>query len=183
MRDGKLQFLEDMIVSDEFGIIMMAWEHPLMKRHAEIVCQNGGDILEIGFGMGISAQYIQEYDIDSHTIIEIHPEIAEKAREWAEDKDNIEIIEANWYDVVDELKTYDGIFYDAEHDKYKADFYELIRPLLKSDGVYTFFNPQGDGIKNDHNIKENIRYEQMDINPPENPYINSNTYYLPMVEI
>ena len=91
MRDGKLQFLEDMIVSDEFGIIMMAWEHPLMKRHAEIVCQNGGDILEIGFGMGISAQYIQEYDIDSHTIIEIHPEIAEKAREWAEDKDNIEI--------------------------------------------------------------------------------------------
>ena len=38
-------------------------------------------------------------------------------------------------------------------------------------------------MKNDHNIKENVRYEQMDIDPPENPYINSNTYYLPMVEI
>lgn len=32
--------------------IMMDWEYPLMKRHAEIVCQNGGDILELGFGMG-----------------------------------------------------------------------------------------------------------------------------------
>ena len=108
MRNEKLQFLEDRIVSDELGIIMMDWEHPLMKRHAEIVCQNGGDILEIGFGMGISAQYIQEQDIDSHTIIEIHPEIAEKAQEWAEDKNNVEIIEADWYDAVNELKTYDG---------------------------------------------------------------------------
>ena len=183
MRDDKLKFLKDRIVSDKLGIIMMDWEHPLMKRHAEIVCKNGGDILEIGFGMGISAQYIQEQDIDSHTIIEIHPEIAEKAQEWAKDEENIKIIEADWYDVVNELKTYDGIFYDAEHDEHKANFYELIRPLLNDDGVYTFFNPQGDGMKNDHNIKENERYEQMDIDPPENPYINSNTYYLPMVEI
>ena len=182
MRNGKLQFLEDRIVGDELGIIMMDWEQPLMKRHAEIVCKNGGDILEIGFGMGISAQYIQEQNIDSHTIIEIHPEIAKKANEWAKDKENVEIIEADWFDVRNDLEIYDGIFYDAEHDEHKDEFYNLLNDILKEGGRYTFFNPQGDGVKNHHNIKENICYEQMDIDPPENPYINSNTYYLPIVE-
>ena len=182
MKDIKLKFLEDRIISEKFGIIMMSWEHPLMKRHAEVICQNGGDILEIGFGMGISAQYIQEQNIDSHTIIEIHIEIAEKARKWAEDKENVEIIEADWYDVVDELKTYDGIFYDAERDDHKTEFYKIIKSSLRDGGVYTFFNPQGDGVENHHNIKENIRYELIDIDPPENPYFNLNTYYLPIVE-
>ena len=180
MRDEKLQFLKDRIISDKLGIIMMDWEHPLMKRHAEIVCKNGGDILEIGFGMGISAQYIQEQDIDSHTIIEIHPEIAKRAREWAKDKENVKIIESDWHDVMENLETYDGIFYDAEHDNHKLEFYNFIK--LKNGGIYTFFNPQSDGIKNDHNIKENIRYELIDIDPPENPYFNSNIYYLPIVE-
>ena len=182
MQDEKLQFLEDRIISDKLGIIMMDWEHPLMKRHAEVICQNGGDILEIGFGMGISAQYIQEQNIDSHTIIEIHIEIAEKARKWAEDKENVEIIEADWYDVVDELKTYDGIFYDAERDDHKTEFYKIIKSSLRDGGVYTFFNPQGDGVENHHNIKENIKYEIIDIDSPENPYFNSKTYYLPIVE-
>ena len=50
--------------------VMGSWEDPLMKRHAEVACENGGDILEIGFGMGISANYIQQQNPDSHTIIE-----------------------------------------------------------------------------------------------------------------
>tara|TARA_Y100000034_G_scaffold85935_1_gene102999 strand:- start:173 stop:724 length:552 start_codon:yes stop_codon:yes gene_type:complete len=182
MRDEKLQFLKDRIIIGKDNIIMMDWERPLMKRHAKVICQNGGDILEIGFGMGISAQYIQEYDIDSHTIIEIHSEIAEKARKWAKDKENVEIIEADWYDVVSELKTYDGIFYDAERDDHKNEFYQIIKSSLKDSGVYTFFNPRGDGIKNNHSIKENVRYELIDIDPPENPYLKSNIYYLPIVK-
>lgn len=54
----------------------MDWEHPIMKRHVEVVCKNGGDILEIGFDMAISANYIQEQNINSYTIVEIHPEMA-----------------------------------------------------------------------------------------------------------
>ena len=38
--------------------VMMDWEDSLMAASAAYVCQNGGDILEIGFGMGISAGYI-----------------------------------------------------------------------------------------------------------------------------
>ena len=60
--------------------VMMSWEDSLMKRHAEVVCENGGDVLEIGFGMGIAANYIQELNPSSHTIVESHPQILEKLR-------------------------------------------------------------------------------------------------------
>ena len=57
-----LIFESDKIYFTEEGIqveVMMDWEHSLMSASAAYVCENGGDILEIGFGMGISAGYIQ----------------------------------------------------------------------------------------------------------------------------
>ena len=60
---------------DPNRFVMMSWENDLMKHHAKLVTQNGGDILEIGFGMGISAQFIQDFGCASHTIVESHPEI------------------------------------------------------------------------------------------------------------
>jgi len=56
-------------------IVMDKVETPLMKRFAEIVTQNGGDILEVGFGMGISPDFIYNSNIKSYTCIEIHPKI------------------------------------------------------------------------------------------------------------
>ena len=68
MKDFQLQFLDDRIISNNGQMVMMSWEHPLMKKHAEVVCRNSGDILEIGFGMGISAGYIQQQKPKSHMI-------------------------------------------------------------------------------------------------------------------
>ena len=82
---------------------MMDWEAPLMSASAAYVCKNGGDILEIGFGMGISAGYIQSHSINSHTIIENHPDIIPKAQVWAQGKSNVTIITGSWYDVRDNL--------------------------------------------------------------------------------
>jgi spermidine synthase len=79
--------------------VMMDWETELMQRHAEIVCQRGGHILEIGFGMGISADFIQQQSIQSHTIVEVNPQILERAIEWSQDKPNVTIIEGDWFDV------------------------------------------------------------------------------------
>ena len=59
--------------------VMMDWEDSLMSASAAYVCENGGDILEIGYGMGISAGYIQSHSISSHTIIENHPNRIPKA--------------------------------------------------------------------------------------------------------
>ena len=119
---SSLTFYSDKIIArmeeypGEDVIIMMDWEHPAMSASAEYVTQGGGDILEIGFGMGISAGYIQSHSISSHTIIENHPQIIAKAVEWAEGKSNVNIISQSWIDVTGSLGRYDGIFYDTDMD-------------------------------------------------------------------
>ena len=67
-KDTILTFGDDkiMIVADEFfdaSEVMMSWEAPIMERSAEYICQSKGDILEIGFGMGICADYIQAEEL------------------------------------------------------------------------------------------------------------------------
>ena len=114
--DQTLTFTANKIYYSEGGTelqVMMDWEDPIMSASAAYVCQNGGDILEIGFGMGISAGYIQSHSIISHTIIENHPDIMPKAKAWAQGKSNVTIITGSWYDVKNDLSTYDGLFYDT----------------------------------------------------------------------
>ena len=94
-----LTFEDDRIYYLQNGIeheVMMDWEHDLMSGSAAYITENGGDILEIGFGMGISAGYIQSHSISSHTIIENHPDIIPKALEWAAEKPNVTIITGSW---------------------------------------------------------------------------------------
>ena len=67
-KDRKLIFDDSTIYfidkdSQKKHFVMMDWEHNIMKAHADYACSNGGDILEIGFGMGISANYIQQNNI------------------------------------------------------------------------------------------------------------------------
>lgn len=42
---------------------MMGWETPLMERHAAIICASGGDVLNVGFGMGIIDGFIQTHKV------------------------------------------------------------------------------------------------------------------------
>ena len=87
---------EDCIIDEATGWdVMSTWETPIMQKHADIVCANGGHILEFGFGMGISADLIQEKDIESHTIIEINDGIYDALVEWAKDKPNVIAVKGN----------------------------------------------------------------------------------------
>ena len=118
-----LTFESDKITINDLGDeVMMSWEDSLMSASAAYVTQNGGDILEIGFGMGISAGYMHSHSFNSHTIVENHPEIIPKAVEWASNKSNVTIISQSWYDVKDSLGTFDGVFYDTFEDKNYKDF-------------------------------------------------------------
>ena len=68
-RDAQATFTEEKL--EIFGRpIMEKWEDPYMKELANIATSNGGKILEVGFGMGISARYIQEHEIEEDIIIE-----------------------------------------------------------------------------------------------------------------
>jgi protein arginine N-methyltransferase 2 len=181
----QLTFDNDMIYfldkSDKRHEVMMSWEDDLMKASADFICQNGGHILEIGFGMGISANYIQQNQIASHTIIENHPDIIPKALAWAEDKPNVTIVQGSWYDVLQTLGVYDGIFYDTYGDEHLKFFPTSVLQLTKTGTLLTFWNT----ISQPMNIFgfENVEYDVFTINPPKNSYFEFDKYYLPKIVI
>ena len=157
--------------------VMMDWEDSIMSASAAYVTENGGDILEIGFGMGISAGYIQSHSISSHTIVENHPDIIPKAIDWAAEKPNVTIITGSWYDNLTNLGTYDGVFHDTYGDAEITYFSSSLSSLVKSGAKVTWWNMLTTS-SNWHNIK-NVDYKEMSINPPANNYFNNNKYYLP----
>ena len=178
--DRTLTFESDKIYySDETTTfeVMMSWEDSLMSASAAYVCEGGGDILEIGFGMGISANYIQSHSISSHTIIENHPQIITKAQEWANGKSNVTIISGSWYDVKDSLSTYDGIFYDTYGDQNMNNFSSSLSSLTKTGTRVTWWN-NNNSATNYYNIP-NVTYQEISVSPQTNGYFNSSTYYLP----
>ena len=182
-KDETLVFEDDKVYYSTAGEtfeVMMDWERPIMERCASYVCSNGGDILEIGFGMGISADYIQSHSINSHTIVECHPQILEKAKAWAEDKPNVIIIEGEWFNIKESLSTYDGVFYDTFGENDWSLFSNNIKSLVKSGAKVTWWNniPSENTI---HDI-EVLNYEIINVDPPVNSYFNSSKYYLPKKE-
>ena len=167
--DKTLVFEDDKIYyTDEEAIfeVMMDWEDDIMKASADYICGNGGDILEIGFGMGISADYIQANNINSHTIIENHPQIIEKAKAWANGKSNVTIVEGDWYDVKNSLSTYDGLFYDTWADNNVGNFTTVLPTLMKSGGKATWWN----NFTNTDDVFfiSGTKYEAISVNPIDN---------------
>lgn len=121
--------------------VMHIGERGLMQKLANIVTQNGGDILEIGFGLHLSADAIQSNpNVKSHTIIEIHPEIYQKALDWSKDKSNVKIILGDWTKVIPTLTNkFDGILHDTHRDKYIHTFLDIVKPICNVNCIVGFF--------------------------------------------
>ena len=115
-----LTFESDKITIDGVGDeVMMDWEHSIMSASAAYVTEGGGDILEVGFGMGISAGYIQSHSISSHTIIENHPQIVEKLETW------IQNIEEEMTQVQTEISEIDDKGYFESDDEVGEKFNQI----------------------------------------------------------
>jgi hypothetical protein len=112
----------------------------LEEKNAEVVSQNGGHILEIGFGLGFSAEKFISSSISSYTCIEINDNIYQKAVTWSLDKQNVTIINGAWEDIIPTLSTqYDGIYYSplvVNHEQ----FYETCKSACK---IGTVISTQG----------------------------------------
>ncbi|KAG7011057.1 rmt2, partial [Cucurbita argyrosperma subsp. argyrosperma] len=141
--EDRVTFSEDKVMDAESKAVMMAWEKPLMEAHAKAICMGGGHILNVGFGMGLVDTAIQQYSPTSHTIVEAHPEVYKRMIEtgWA-DKNNVKIIFGRWQDVLPQLESYDGIFFDTYGEYYEdlREFHQHLPKLLKPGGIYSFFN-------------------------------------------
>ena len=191
-KEKKLNHHDNKILFDNNTehFVMGDWEEPVMKAHAEITCRNGGHILEVGFGMGISANYIQEQDIKSHTIIELNDEVYKKAVEWAKDKPNTKIIHGDWK-TVELNEKFDAIFYDAgeqqPHDTIALSLLPLyILRFCRVGTLITIFNHMWHPTTIWHKRFFNegqIKFYEIDGRVPEgreNGYnYQHDTYYLP----
>jgi guanidinoacetate N-methyltransferase len=145
--------------------IMEDWQIPVMKAMAKTIAEKGGDILEIGFGRGVSADMIQEYTIDSHTIIECNDTVVDQFHVWKKNYANkdITLVHGLWQDTIGELALFDGIFfhtYPLTEDEYMRyvngsitfaeHFFGYAKEHLKEGGAFTYFSNEVDSLSREH---------------------------------
>jgi amino acid adenylation domain-containing protein len=145
--------------------VMQDWERPLMRAMAEIVTESHGDILELGFGMGISATYIQEFGVRSYTVVEYNDGVVEQFNKWKTRYPgrDIKVIHSRWHDAVDRLGTYDGIFFDtvpSNEEEYMRevidnvvmaeDIFPIASRCLRKGGVFTWYTNEIDSFSRRH---------------------------------
>ena len=142
----KDRFGKDVLVDVDSSEVMTYWEKPYMEALVDKL-KPFGDVLEVGFGLGYSADAIQKYDITSHTIIECDSNVLERTREWAKkQKHKVVIIEGTWEDQVPLLdQRFDSIFFD--------DFPLYFNSKTSDPRSYKFCN-----LLMEKNINKNARF-------------------------
>ncbi|BCB84356.1 methyltransferase domain-containing protein [Phytohabitans suffuscus] len=146
--------------------VMQDWEHPLMRKLADNAAAPGGDLLEVGFGMGISATYVQEAGVRSHTIIEINHEVAKRFATWRGKwpERDIRLELGGWQDVMGRLGQYDAILYDT-YPTNEREFVETLGPKapflaanfvepaaahLRPGGIFSYYTNEIDSLSRSH---------------------------------
>lgn len=84
--------------------VMERWETPFMEQLAKVATERGGKVLEIGFGLGISANAIQTNSISEHHIIEANEEVYKSLVEFAKNsKKPVKPYLGNWENIVSQF--------------------------------------------------------------------------------
>ncbi len=136
--------------------VMSTYQIPYMQTLAEIVTRNGGDILNVGYGLGLLDEEIEKYrrkrKIGNHYVVEINAHIAAEARR----NKQLTVIEGDWRGAINDFRgtQFDGIAYDGyplsleEVHRDGVMFIERIveRNLLKKGGILTFFVDAADHL-------------------------------------
>lgn len=197
--EEKAIYTNDTLLIKDFQV-MQDWETPYMKRLAEIATSKGGRILELGFGLGISAGFIQESEIiTEHVIIEAHPDVIKFAKRKFPEASNsgrMNIKPGFWEDVSKKLEgdSFDGILFDTSPLNQETNFFHYFpffseaHRLLKGGGVFTYFSDEKDSMseKHMHLLHDvgfyDIKYEIINVQPPaECRYWRYNTIVAPIV--
>jgi guanidinoacetate N-methyltransferase len=144
---------------------MEDWQIPVMEAMADIVTAEHGDVLEIGFGRGVSATLIQQAGVRSHTIVECNDNVVARFRRWRASYPGREIrlIHGRWQDTLDMLEWYDGIFfhtYPLDEDEYAEqvvrsvtfaeNFFPIAAEHLRQGGVFTYLTNEMDSFSRAH---------------------------------
>jgi ornithine decarboxylase len=182
--------------------VMEDWERGYMRALAQVATADGGTVLELGYGLGLSTSVIQSAPtLDRHVIIECHPDVVAKClSEWREAiaSQRLQLLVGLWQEVTPLLAdaSFDGILFDTYplaqeeiHQNHFSFFAEAHR-LLKPGGVLTYYSDEVDSPSNEHLCQlidagfslDNIGGTLVDVQPPQNcEYWQANTLLLPVV--
>ena len=146
-------YLDNYILYIRGEHVMNSDENILMKEMTEILKNCDGKIVEAGYGMGISAKYLDSYEnIKTHTIVEANKYVYDNLINYANTVKNTEIIPVfdlfeNWI-LKESNESYDGVFFDTYpinckgprfDDSTIKNFKEIYR-ILKFGGLFTFYD-------------------------------------------
>ncbi len=180
--------------------VMSGWEDPYMQKLADLATSRAksGRVLELGFGMGISAAYIQQNAPQEHVIIEMNRTIANTAREFAaSSQSKVTILEGMWQDIVPTLasESFHGILFDTyplseqEVDDIFHPFVEHAYRLLAPGGIFTYYSDEATWFGSEHLAILNqagftkINGELCQVpTPPDCEYWRQSTILAPIVE-
>lgn len=182
--------------------VMADWERPYMERLAAIAASQGGTVLEVGYGMGISASALQAHTLDSHIVIECHPDVIAHCivtHRSALTSGSMHLMTGYWQDVTPMLAgaSIDGILFDTfpvspEEMTLGTHmfFFEEAYRLLKPGGVLTYFSSEPTTLSEPHFERleqagferRNIHFEVCTVNPSDNNrYWNYSSIVAPTV--
>jgi guanidinoacetate N-methyltransferase len=145
--------------------IMEDWQIVVMDEMAKEVCAAHGDVLEIGYGRGIASEFIQERGVRSHTIVECNDEIIKRFEIWRATKpqSDIRLISGKWQDTVDQLGSYDGVFfhtyplneeefvrYVAQSSTFAEHFMDTAAAHLNAGGIFSYLTNEIDSLSRAH---------------------------------
>lgn len=181
--------------------VMEDWEQNYMDKLGVIAASNGGRVLELGYGMGLSAGAIQSHPISSHIVIECHPDVVHKCItdfKPAIDSGRMHIYSGFWQDVTPTLASgiFDGILFDTYplkeeeiHGNHFWFFKEAFR-LLKPGGILTYYSDEVDSLSEPHIARlvdagfrrRDISWDICDVRPPEDcEYWQAPTIVAPVI--
>jgi len=165
--------------------VMEDWERDYMDILAEIATSRGGHVLEVGYGLGLSARAIQAKNIVQHFVIECHPDVLSRCiteMRHPIENNRIHILSGFWEDITVVLanETFDGILFDTyplREEEIHANhfwFFKEAYRLLKPGGVLTYYSDEAKSFSGVHMRKlleagfesQNIGGEICEVSPP-----------------
>lgn len=145
--------------------IMEDWQIPVMEAMAQVAVVNNGAVLEIGFGRGVAASYIQAQGVARHTIVECNDDIVQRFHDWRQDyaDQDIELLHDRWQNLFPRPERYDAVFFHAypltqeefideviQSTTFAGSFFPVAAEQLVEGGVFTYLTNESDSISRAH---------------------------------
>lgn len=128
MQFTKDEYGKEILVKDGDLQVMMEWERPYMEACIAAL-KPTGRVLEVGFGLGYSADAIQSYKPKSHSIIECDPIVLKRAEAWADGKKGVKLVEGTWQDRLADLGKFDQVFFD-DYTPYSEEEVDAVQQTI-----------------------------------------------------